>query len=219
MVIGVLIADDHAVVREGLRMFLGRDPELSVVGEASDGAQAIELARQLRPEVVLMDLLMPVMDGIAAIATIRTEMPETEVIALTSVLESTAVVGAMKAGAIGYLLKDTQAPELRRAIKAAAAGQVQLSAQASAYLMRELRTPEMIEALTEREMDVLHLLVQGSSNKEVGRALQIAEDTVKVHVKHILAKLGVQSRTQAVLYALRLGLVSTEQGKKLKGMS
>jgi NarL family two-component system response regulator LiaR len=219
MVIGVLIADDHAVVREGLRMFLGRDPELSVVGEASDGAQAIELARQLRPEVVLMDLLMPVMDGIAAIATIRTEMPETEVIALTSVLESTAVVGAMKAGAIGYLLKDTQAPELRRAIKAAAAGQVQLSAQASAYLMRELRTPEMIEALTEREMDVLHLLVQGSSNKEVARALQIAEDTVKVHVKHILAKLGVQSRTQAVLYALRLGLVSTEQGKKLKGMS
>jgi DNA-binding NarL/FixJ family response regulator len=219
MVIGVLIADDHAVVREGLRMFLGRDPELSVVGEASDGAQAIELARQLRPEVVLMDLLMPVMDGIAAIATIRTELPETEVIALTSVLESTAVVGAMKAGAIGYLLKDTQAPELRRAIKAAAAGQVQLSAQASAYLMRELRTPEMIEALTEREMDVLHLLVQGSSNKEVARALQIAEDTVKVHVKHILAKLGVQSRTQAVLYALRLGLVSTEQGKKLKGMS
>jgi NarL family two-component system response regulator LiaR len=219
MVIGVLIADDHAVVREGLRMFLGRDPELSVVGEASDGAQAIELARQLRPEVVLMDLLMPVMDGIAAIATIRTELPETEVIALTSVLESTAVVGAMKAGAIGYLLKDTQAPELQRAIKAAAAGQVQLSAQASAYLMRELRTPEMIEALTEREMDVLHLLVQGSSNKEVARALQIAEDTVKVHVKHILAKLGVQSRTQAVLYALRLGLVSTEQGKKLKGMS
>ena len=219
MVIGVLIADDHAVVREGLRMFLGRDPELSVVGEASDGAQAIELTRQLRPEVVLMDLLMPVMDGIAAIATIRTELPETEVIALTSVLESTAVVGAMKAGAIGYLLKDTQAPELRRAIKAAAAGQVQLSAQASAYLMHELRTPEMIEALTEREMDVLHLLVQGSSNKEVARALQITEDTVKVHVKHILAKLGVQSRTQAVLYALRLGLVSTEQGKKLKGMS
>jgi NarL family two-component system response regulator LiaR len=219
MVIGVLIADDHAVVREGLRMFLGRDPELAVVGEAADGAEAIELARQLRPEVVLMDLLMPVMDGIAAIATIRTEMPETEVIALTSVLESTAVVGAMKAGAIGYLLKDTQAPELRRAIKAAAAGQVQLSAQASAYLMRELRTPEMIEALTEREMDVLHLLVQGSSNKEVARALQIAEDTVKVHVKHILAKLGVQSRTQAVLYALRLGLVSTKQGKKLKGMS
>jgi NarL family two-component system response regulator LiaR len=218
MVIGVLIADDHGVVREGLRMFLGRDSELIVVGEASNGAEAIELARQLRPDVVLMDLLMPVMDGIAATAAIRTELPETEVIALTSVLESTAVVGAMKAGAIGYLLKDTQALELRRAIKAAAAGQVQLSPQASAYLMRELRTPETIEALTEREMEVLNLLVQGYSNKEVARALQIAEDTVKVHVKHILAKLGVQSRTQAVLYAIRLGLVSTEQGKKLKGM-
>jgi NarL family two-component system response regulator LiaR len=218
MVIGVLIADDHGVVREGLRMFLGRDSELIVVGEASNGAEAIELARQLRPDVVLMDLLMPVVDGIAATAAIRTELPETEVIALTSVLESTAVVGAMKAGAIGYLLKDTQALELRRAIKAAAAGQVQLSPQASAYLMRELRTPETIEALTEREMEVLNLLVQGYSNKEVARALQIAEDTVKVHVKHILAKLGVQSRTQAVLYAIRLGLVSTEQGKKLKGM-
>lgn len=218
MVIEVLIADDHGVVREGLRMFLGRDSELTVVGEASNGAEAIELARQLRPDVVLMDLLMPVMDGIAATAAIRTELPETEVIALTSVLESTAVIGAMKAGAIGYLLKDTQAPELRRAIKAAAAGQVQLSPQASAYLMRELRTPETIEALTEREMEVLHLLVQGHSNKEIARALQIAEDTVKVHVKHILAKLGVQSRTQAVLYAIRLGLVPTEQGKKLKGM-
>ena len=218
MTIHIVIADDHSVVRQGLRMFLGLDPELEVVGEAADGAEALRLARQLRPDVVLMDLLMPVMDGIAATAAIRTELPETEVIALTSVLESTAVVGAMKAGAIGYLLKDTQAPELRRAIKAAAAGQVQLSPQASAYLMRELRTPETIEALTEREMEVLHLLVQGHSNKEIARTLQIAEDTVKVHVKHILAKLGVQSRTQAVLYAIRLGLVPTEQGKKLKGM-
>src|SRR5437868_2854300 len=219
VVIRVLIADDHSVVREGLRVFLQRDPEVVVVGAAADGAEAVELARQLCPDVVLMDLLMPVMDGIAATAAIRSALPETEVIALTSVLESTAVVGAMKAGAIGYLLKDTQAPELRRAIKAAAAGQVQLSPQASAYLMRELRTPETIEALTEREMEVLRLLVQGHSNKEIARALQIAEDTVKVHVKHILAKLGVQSRTQAVLYAIRLGLVSTEQGKKLKGMS
>jgi two-component system, NarL family, response regulator LiaR len=160
-----------------------------------------------------------VMDGIAATSAIRGELPETEVIALTSVLASAAVIGAVKAGAIGYLLKDTQAPELRKAIKAAAAGQVQLSPQASAYLMRELRSPETTEALTEREMEVLHLLVQGHSNKEIARALQIAEDTVKVHVKHILAKLGVQSRTQAVLYAIRLGLVSTEQGKKLKGMS
>ena len=216
MVIRVLIADDHSVVREGLRMFLGRDPELAVVGEAADGVEAVELSRQLRPDVVLMDLLMPVKDGIAAISDIRGNMPETEVIALTSVVESTAVIGAVKAGAIGYLLKDIQAPELRRAIKAAAAGQVQLSPQASAYLLREVRTPERTEALTERETVVLRLLVQGQSNKEMARDLQIAEDTIKTHVKHILAKLGVQSRTQAVLSAIRLGLVSTEQRKKLQ---
>jgi two-component system, NarL family, response regulator LiaR len=216
MVIRVLIADDHSVVREGLRMFLGRDPELAVVGEAADGVEAVELSRQLRPDVVLMDLLMPVKDGIAAISDIRGNMPETEVIALTSVVESTAVIGAVKAGAIGYLLKDIQAPELRKAIKAAAAGQVQLSPQASAYLLREVRTPERTEALTERETVVLRLLVQGQSNKEMARDLQIAEDTIKTHVKHILAKLGVQSRTQAVLSAIRLGLVSTEQRKKFR---
>jgi two-component system, NarL family, response regulator LiaR len=216
MVIRVLIADDHSVVREGLRMFLGRDPELVVVGEAADGVEAVELSRQLRPDVVLMDLLMPVKDGIAAISDIRGNMPETEVIALTSVVESTAVIGAVKAGAIGYLLKDIQAPELRKAIKAAAAGQVQLSPQASAYLLREVRTPERTEALTERETVVLRLLVQGQSNKEMARDLQIAEDTIKTHVKHILAKLGVQSRTQAVLSAIRLGLVSTEQRKKFR---
>ena len=216
MAIRVLIADDHSVVREGLRRFLGRDPELTVVGEASDGAEAVELARQLHPDVVLMDLLMPVMDGIAATAAIRKELLETEVVALTSVLESTAVIGAVRAGAIGYLLKDTQAAELRRAIKAAAAGQVQLSPQAAAYLLSEVRAPETAEALTEREREVLRLLVQGHSNKEIGRDLQIAEDTVKTHVKHIMAKLGVQSRTQAVLYAMRFGLVSTQQGKQPK---
>jgi len=216
MAIRVLIADDHSVVREGLRRFLGRDPELTVVGEAADGAEAVELARQLRPDVVLMDLLMPVMDGIAATSAIRKELPETEVVALTSVLESAAVVGAVRAGAIGYLLKDIQAPELRRAIKAAAAGQVQLTPQASVYLLHEVRTPEATETLTEREREVLRLLVLGRSNKEIGRDLQIAEDTVKTHVKHILAKLGVQSRTQAVLSAMRLRLVSTEQGKQMK---
>ena len=215
MAIRVLIADDHSVVLEGLRMFLERDPELTVVGEAVDGAEAVRLAQHLRPDVVLMDLLMPVMDGIAAISAIRKQLPETEVIALTSVLESTSVVGAVKAGAIGYLLKDTKAPELRKAIKAAAAGQVQLSPQASAYLVHEVRTPEVIEALTEREREVLHLLVQGLSNKEIARDMRIVEDTVKIHVKHILVKLGVQSRTQAVLCAIRLGLVSTGQGKKL----
>jgi NarL family two-component system response regulator LiaR len=216
MAIRVLIVDDHSVVLEGLRMFLERDPELTVVGEAADGAEAVRLAQQLHPDIVLMDLLMPVMDGIEATSVIRKELPDTEIIALTSVLESTSVVGAVKAGAIGYLLKDTKAPELRKAIKAAAGGQVQLSPQASAYLMREVRTPEKIETLTEREKEVLHLLVEGLSNKEIARDMQIVEDTVKIHVKHILAKFGVQSRTQAVLCAIRLGLISTEQGKKLR---
>ncbi len=213
MVIHVLLADDHSVVREGLRMFLGRDPELVVVGEAADGAEAVQLAGQLHPDVVVMDLLMPVMDGIAATGAIRRELPETEVIALTSVLESKLVVGAVKAGAIGYLLKDTQAAELRRAIKAAAAGQIQLSPQASTYLLREVQTAGMAEALTERETEVLHLLAQGQSNKEIARTLQIVENTVKTHVQHILAKFGVQSRTQAVLHAMHLGLISPNQAK------
>ncbi len=208
MAIRVLLADDHSVVREGLRMFLGRDPELAVVGEAADGVEAVQLARQLQPDVVLMDLLMPVMDGVAATAAIRDELPATEVIALTSVLESDSVVNAVKAGAIGYLLKDTQAAELRRAIKAAAAGQIQLSPQAVTYLVHEMRVPDMPETLTERETEVLRLLARGQSNKEIARNLQVAEDTVKTHVRHILVKLGVQSRTQAVLAAMRLGLVS-----------
>src|SRR5438045_7799748 len=184
MMIRVLIADDHSIVREGLRMFLGRDPELTVVGEAVDGAEAVELARQLRPDVVLMDLLMPVMDGVAATVAIRRELPETEVVALTSVLESEAVVGAVRAGAIGYLLKDIQASELRKAIKAAAAGQVQLTPQASAYLMREVRTPEPTEPLTVREREVLLLLVQGRSNRAIARHLHSADATVKTHAKH-----------------------------------
>jgi NarL family two-component system response regulator LiaR len=213
VVIRVLIVDDHSVVREGLHMFLGRDPDLVVVGEAADGAEAVERARQLRPDVVLMDLLMPVMNGIAATAAIRNEMPDTEVIALTSVLESESVMGALKAGAIGYLLKDTQAAELRQAIKAAANGQVQLSPQASTYLLHKIQTPTMLEPLTEREMEVLRLIAQGQSNKQIARHLLVVEDTVKTHVHHILAKLNAQSRTQAVLSAVRLGLVPLNQGK------
>jgi two-component system, NarL family, response regulator LiaR len=213
MVIRVLLADDHGIVREGLRVFLGYDPELAVVGEAADGAEAVQLARELHPDVVLMDLLLPVMDGIAATAVIRRELPETEVIALTSALESKLVVGAVKAGAIGYLLKDTQAAELRRAIKAAAAGQIQLSPQALARLLRELQTDGTPEALTRRETEVLHLLARGQSNKEIAQTLQIVEDTVKTHIRHILAKLGVQSRTQAVLQAMHLGLISPNQAK------
>lgn len=212
--IRVLIVDDHSVVRKGLRMFLGRDPELKVVGEAADGQEAVERSRDLHPDVVVMDLLMPGIDGIAATAVIRQELPDTEVLALTSVLESAAVVGAVKAGAIGYLLKDTQAAELRRAIKAAAAGQVQLAPQASAYLLRQMQAVDTPEPLTERETEVLGLLAQGHANKEIARRLSIVEDTVKVHVRHILGKLGAQSRTQAVLIALRLGLVPPDQEQR-----
>jgi len=207
-VIRVLIADDHHVVRQGLRMFLALDPEFEVVGEAANGQEAVEKAKQLKPDVVLMDLIMPVMDGIAATEAIRSTLPEVEVLALTSVLDDGSVVGAVKAGAIGYLLKDTQAEELCRAIKSAAAGQVQLSPQAAARLMREVRAPERPETLTERETEVLHLLAMGKANKEIAMALTIGETTVKTHVSNILMKLGVSSRTQAALHAVRIGLVS-----------
>ncbi|MGI8552939.1 MAG: response regulator [Dehalococcoidia bacterium] len=207
MAIRVLLVDDHSVVRQGLRMFLGLDPELEIVGEAADGAEAVRLTHELKPDVVLMDLLLPVMDGITAIAAIRREVPDTEVIALTSVLEDASVVSAVRSGAIGYLLKNTESDELRRAINAAAAGQVQLSPQAASRLLREVREPESPEPLTERETEVLRLLARGQANKEIGRALQIGERTVKTHVSNILTKLGVQSRTQAALFAVQSGLV------------
>lgn len=208
MTIQILIVDDHSVVRQGLRMFLSLDPELEIVGEASNGVEGLQLARELRPHVVLMDLLMPVMDGVAATAAIRRELPDVEVVALTSVLEDASVFGAIRAGAIGYLLKDTEAEELCRAIKAAAAGQVQLSPQVAARLMREVRVPESPEALTQREIEVLRLLAHGLANKEIARELGIGEKTVKTHVSNILSKLGVLSRTQAALHAIQIGLVA-----------
>lgn len=208
MAIRVLIADDHKVVRQGLRLFLLIDPDIEVVGEAANGAEAVKLAHLLAPDLVLMDILMPVMDGISATVAIRNERPEIEVLGLTSILEDSAVVEIMRAGAIGYLLKDLDGDELCRAIHAAAAGQVQLAPEALTRLMRELHPPEQLEVLTEREKDVLRLLGQGQSNKQIARALQLQEETVKTHVSKILHKLGVQSRTQAVLYAMRIGLMS-----------
>jgi NarL family two-component system response regulator LiaR len=210
MGIRLLIVDDHGVVRQGLRMYLALDPELEVVGEAANGAEALRLARALAPDVVLMDLLMPVMDGIAATAAIRRELPHVEVIALTSVLEDGAVYGAMRAGATGYLLKDTEADELCRAIKAAAAGQVQMSAPVAARLLREVPAPRHPRPLTERETDVLRELALGKSNKDIAADLVIAEKTVRTHVSSILNKLGVTSRTQAALHAVRTGLVSLD---------
>ncbi len=204
--IRLLLVDDHWVVRQGLRMFLGYDPAFEIVGEAEDGADAVRLAKSLRPDVVLMDLLMPKMDGVAATAAIRRDLPDVQVIALTSVLEDEKVVAAVKAGAVGYLLKDTQGEELKEAIRAAAAGQVRLSPQAAARLMREVRAPDSAETLTERETEVLKLLARGLSNKEIARELVIGEGTVKTHVSSILGKLGLADRTQAAIYALRHGL-------------
>ncbi len=207
MAIRVLLVDDHAVVRQGLRMFLSLDPELIIVGEAVNGADALEKSHNLQPDVILMDLMMPVMDGITAIGVLRRDLPDIGIIALTSVLEDASVFDAMRAGASGYLLKDTEAEELCRAIKAAADGQVQLSPEAAARLLREVPAPNSPEQLTNRETDVLRLLAQGLANKEIAAELAIGEKTVKTHVSNILAKLGVVSRTQAALYAARIGLV------------
>jgi len=210
MAINVLITDDHKVVRQGLRMVLDLDPELEVVGEAENGEESLRLAMRLEPDVVLMDLVMPVMDGVQATRAIRRELPDTQVVALTSVLEDTSVTGAVRAGAIGYLLKNTGGDELCRAIKAAAEGQVQLAPEATARLMREVSAPENPEALTERETDVLKLVARGMANKQIAHNLFIGEKTVKTHVSNILLKLGVNSRTQAALHAARIGLVSPE---------
>jgi two-component system, NarL family, response regulator LiaR len=210
MTIRILLVDDHSVVRHGLRMFLELDPELEVIGEAGNGAEALDFISRQQPDVVVMDILMPIMDGITAIKAIRKDYPGVEVIALTSVLEDASVVNAVRAGAIGYLLKDTAAEELRRSIKAAANGQVQLSPEAAARLMREIRAPESPEKLTARETEVLGLLAGGKTNKEIAYTLSVSETTVKSHVSSILTKLGVPSRTQAALYAVRIGLVPEE---------
>jgi NarL family two-component system response regulator LiaR len=218
MTIRVLITDDHKVVRRGLRGFLELDPALEVVGEASNGKEASDMARRLEPDVVLMDLLMPVMDGIEATREIRRRLPEVEVVALTSVLEDAAVTGAIKAGAIGYLLKTTDADELCEAIKAAAAGQVRLAPEAAARLIREVRTPEnpeaLTEPLTERETEVLKLIARGMANKQIAREMFVAISTIKTHVNNLYRKLGVSSRTQAALYAARVGLVPTDELSK-----
>ncbi len=209
--IRVLLVDDHIVVLNGLRMFLGLDPELTIVGQALNGAEAVDMAHKLKPDVVLMDLLMPVMDGITATTVIRRELPEVEVVALTSVLEDDKVIGAIRAGAIGYLLKDTEADELRRAIKAAAAGQVQLSPQVVERLLHEVKTPDAPQRLGDYEQEVLRLVARGRSNNEIANELHVGEKTVKTLVGGILDKLGVPSRTQAALYAVRTGLVTLDE--------
>jgi two-component system, NarL family, response regulator LiaR len=207
----VLIVDDHAMVRQGLRMFLSDDPSIELVGEAADGEEAVRLAADLLPDVVLMDLMLPRLDGIAATEVIRRQCRDTQVIAITSVLEDASVVAAVKAGAIGYLLKNTEAEELIEAIHAAANGQVRLSPEASARLIREVRSPQSPETLTPRETEVLRLVGEGRANKEIARDLGITEQTAKSHVHRILGKLGVLSRTQAAVHAVRIGLISVDE--------
>lgn len=203
--IRVLLVDDHAVVRTGLRSFFDLLDDIDVVGEAGDGREAIEQARDLQPDVVLMDLLMPNVDGIAATAVIRAELPETEVVALTSFIEEDKVTAALEAGASGYLLKDADAEEVAAAVRAAHAGEVHLDPAVARVLAERLRhratTPEP-EPLTEREGDVLRLVGQGMSNKEIAAALVITERTARTYVSNILGKLGLASRTQAALYAV-----------------
>jgi DNA-binding NarL/FixJ family response regulator len=194
-------------------MFLETDADFRVVGEAENGEDAVRLAGELQPDIVLMDLIMPVMDGITATSRIRRQYPDVEVIALTSVLDDGSIFGAIRAGAIGYLLKDTKADKLIHAIKSAFAGQVQLSPRVAERLLREVDLPDVFEPLTEREKDVLRLLASGCSNKEIAQELNIGEKTVKTHVSSILSKLGVTSRTQAVVYALRTGLLMLPPGE------
>ncbi len=214
MSLTILIVDDHGMTREGMRVYLSREPGFEILGEASDGAQAVELARRLRPDVILMDLHMPVMDGIAATEVLRQDLPATRVIIVTSDLEAGLVGRALHAGAAGYILKDADAETLRCAVRTAACGEMAISPAALRLLYDEAGTPGHRAALSEREREVLCLIAQGLSNKEIARCLGIGEKTVKNHVAAILDRLGVASRTQAALAAVRLGLTSPDVQKR-----
>ena len=207
--IRVMLVDDHAVVRSGLSAFLLVYDDLELVGEASSGEQAIGMCEQVRPDVVLMDLMMQGMDGAAATRHIREVCPTIQVIALTSFKEVEMVHGVLEAGAIGYLLKNVSADELANAIRAAHAGKPTLSPEATQALINKVTTGEDIGAdLTKRELEILTLLVEGLSNREIAERLVISISTVKFHVSSILSKLGAASRTEAVAIALQNNLVT-----------
>jgi DNA-binding NarL/FixJ family response regulator len=208
-VIRVLIVDDHAVVREGLRTFLELQDGMSVVGEAGDGEEAVRQAEALKPDVVLMDLVMPRLDGVGAMRELRRRLPSTRVIVLTSFAEDERLLPAIQAGAAGYLLKNVAPAELARAVRAAHAGEALLDPLIAARLVEAIAQPAGEPApqrLTAREQEVLGLIARGFSNKRIALELGIAEKTVKTHVGHVLAKLGVTDRTQAAVHAVRMGL-------------
>ena len=211
-VISVLIADDHPFVRHGLRTYLETLDDMEVAGEASDGAEAVELVERLLPDVVLMDLVMPELDGVEATRRIRAASPATKVIALTSFDDDEKVFPAIKAGAAGYLLKDVHPAELAEAVRRASRGEALLAPSVAARLMQEVSGERPASAgLTERELEVLRLIARGMSNKLIARELVVSEKTVKTHVSNILAKLHLADRTQAALYAVREGLAELDR--------
>ena len=217
--IRVLLADDHTMVRRGMRDFLSLHDDLKIVGEAADGAEAIEQAASLRPDVVVMDLLMPGVDGIEATVRIKAANPDVEIVAITSFVEEARIVAALEAGASGFLLKDAEADELAAAIRAAASGEVHLDPVVAGIVARHMRdqaggatghgadrAADPFDSLTARERDVLGGIARGFSNRAIADDLGITERTARTHVSNILAKLGLSSRTQAALLAVQHGL-------------
>lgn len=212
--IKVLIADDHSVVRKGIRALLETEPGIRVVGEAEDGEDALHKALALRPDVILMDLVMPKLDGVKATHEVRERLPTAKVLVLTSFAEDRRIRAAIEAGALGYLLKDSSPQDLVRAIREVARGGSALHPKVAQRLIRQLQGPReksVREGLTERETRVLKLIARGLSNREVARELSISEPTVRTHVSNILRKLHLKSRTQAALYALKEGLAQLEE--------
>ncbi|HET9496367.1 MAG TPA: response regulator transcription factor [Chloroflexia bacterium] len=208
--ISVVIVDDHAIVRQGLRTYLETHSDIEVMAEASNGSEAVEVAREKLPDIVLMDLVMPVMDGVEATRAVTAASPSTRVIVLTSFSEDEKVFASIKAGAQGYLMKDVLPSELVRAIRTVHRGEAQLDPEIARKLMQEFTNPQPTTPkhdLTDRELEVLRLIAQGKSNKDISDELVLSEKTVKTHVSNILQKLHLSDRTQAAVYALRQKLV------------